>query len=163
MATQQEKAEFIRQATITANPEIVELKFGCGIRRFGDKGIKDVFVDLIARPQTNEVWIWRDSLGDDEPSDLFHFEADTQEIESWIIIGRPIRLADVLIATKRPLSNRTTNFHMGDETTFFLSYYDQIDKYHSAPWDLKNDSLEYQSPETISFLYQLLGGQDDTK
>lgn len=69
-------------------------------------------------------------------------------------IGRPIRLADVLLAMKNdniPLVEEDSwNVKVG---TYDVATLIQI-------WNLKDDNLDEQSIETIQFLYDLLVGGD---
>lgn len=65
--------------------------------------------------------------------------------------GRPIRLADVLLAIGR----RGDRWNIGGDGCF--NHLDQFNNWQKvAQWNLKSDTLSAQSPETIDFLYELL-------
>lgn len=64
-----------------------------------------------------------------------------------LIVHRKVRLADVLLAYKE--SKRGEVLGQGKRETMILRIV--------YKWDLKKDSLESQSPETLSFLSSLLG------
>lgn len=72
--------------------------------------------------------------------------------------GRPIRLADVLLAfSTKPISAafRDDGRLMIQKGSEWLSAMDVPNKLF-INWDLANDSLDNQSPETIEFLINLL-------
>lgn len=77
------KLQTIRQACIEANPEIVELKFGC---EFESKGEKFIFI--------RDDGVSYQVMFPEEYVSGFARENDIK------IIGRPITLADVLMAVK---------------------------------------------------------------
>ena len=119
--------EKIRQAVIKANPEIVELKFGCEVE-FNDSS-REVIIGIslenieVERVQTRT-----------------HYQIGVSNITE--IIGRPIRLADVLLAIGK-------NDPMGRNG--IQDYMDILIK-----WKLKDDNLDNQSKECIEFIHGLL-------
>lgn len=131
--TTQEKINLIREKCIAANPAIMELGFGCEVRQ-GKK------VDQI----------WRMTPGTSFPRgySLVHFTGaffpDRKDAvsKSFEILGRPIRLADVLLVLKDKVgaSQNVTKLVYG------IGIY----------WRMKKDDLRDQSPECIDFLYSLL-------
>jgi len=130
--TTQEKIEAIQAKCIEANPEIVELKFGCEVI-IETRGIKLICV----------VWRVVNALDGNgvESIKLLHTE---QSVIDWDrrameIIGRSIRLADVLLATQK-------------EQRLFL---DNSSVYRGY-WNLHKDDLTQQSEETIDFIVGLL-------
>jgi len=59
---------------------------------------------------------------------------------------REIRLADVLLASP------DVEIRLSKPIVLFVDY----DKHTDAQWNLRQDSLDSQSPETIDFLFSLL-------
>lgn len=137
-----QKIETIRQACIKANPEIVELKFGCEVEtlNWGKVTITQNGDDYVE-------YILPDGTRGDEDTQIY-FEKEIQNI-----LGRPIRLADVLLAMEGKISNDSLSLHSGGYRDF-LWYQDE--KIQINFWNLLKDSLSDQSEETINFLYQLL-------
>jgi len=140
MTPRQENLETIRAAAIKANPEIVELKFGCHIttRR---SGTRLVFAEHDGN--ANEYGLcYYPRLG-----------GGTQHIrlEGVGIIGRPIRLADVLFAIdrRRPLKQRWAVRYDG-------LFFDERNNKWGGVWSVRADTLEEQSDECIAFLADLL-------
>lgn len=123
--------ETIRQACIRANPDITELKFGCELKR--------------KRPlNKTQGWVITGGfLG------IVYWNGNRTAIlempGAYEIIGRPIRLADVLLAIPKGNNgydfNTSANFLYRDGDVF---------------WDIRKDDLTFQAPETIKFLYELL-------
>lgn len=142
----QEKIETIKQACIKANPEIMELKMGCVVNsKTGDEFYdSEEYKDRICLAvglYPKDSWYGKSGQENLRISDsviLRHFE----------ILGRPIRLADVLLAIAnidaRLKLNRGANIIriFGSETML--------------EWNLLKDSLTDQSLETIDFIYNLL-------
>lgn len=162
----QGEIETIRQACIKANPEIMELKFGCRILAGGllsDTG-------FIIRPYTefgnekeNKYLYWNDSIN----------EARILREKDFEILGREIRLADVLLALDKKFGMkygeiRSVGISNGifkwcklrngaDEAFENLVWSERWGKNGKMYfWDLLHDNLELQSKETINFLAELL-------
>lgn len=134
--THQEKLAFIRAKCIEANPEIVELKFGCLVRCMDYVGMEDT------RRYAGVIW---DRENDcyvqkviDSKEQLFTMDFRHE------IIGRPIRLADIILL----LCNGKQ-----EEIEF-------IEDYHLTEllqrWNLRKDDLNEQDEAAISFLYDVL-------
>lgn len=135
----------IREACVSANPEIMELKFGCRFKfpsdKYGvflnDKEWKKAkfLVDLpLLAPHYDELF-WDDMV----------------DVE---ILGRPIRLADILLATEQ----KWVTFYSASLSSFGKKtksegavLYQIIQK-----WNLRKDSLEDQSDECVAFISSLL-------
>ena len=133
-----EKIETIRQTCIKANPEIVELKFGCeAIVMFGAEPYR---LKLIYQKPIG-TWVTLQSHTED-PRTYFHriWTLKKTEVvnEKTTIVGRTIRLADVVLAQKE-INNDPIPLA-------------QIIAY----WNLRTDDLTQQSSECIDFLYDLL-------
>lgn len=131
--------EIVREACVKASPAILALEFGCRIKcRVGKS--KTVF--------ENEFYVGEPifALQEGERPYFRNHLAMRIPKESIVeIIGRPIRLADVLVAISDPRLIITS--HRGEF---------RWEGVESAYWDLKNDDLEKQSPECIDFLTSLL-------
>jgi hypothetical protein len=135
------KLDTIRRKCIEANPEIVELRFGCKLRH--DSG--DMYT--VVRKERGD-WIKTLELGDD----------DSVMLKFCEILGRPIRLADVLLAMRVEHSEYSVS-----SAGYFeeWSLNQPPDVFHltansSARWNLVEDDLTKQSEQTIDFLYELL-------
>jgi hypothetical protein len=111
--TRTERLNAIRQACIRENPEIVELKFGCAVEF--DWGASATVVSVHADGSLYTTW----------------GKSKVPRKHVKVIVGRPIRLADVLLAT--------------DTTARVVSH-----------WDWKHDDLTEQSEECLAFLASLL-------
>lgn len=128
----QQKLEAVRQACIKANPEIVELKFGCDV---------EIVIGSVACPATivqkNYAGNWLVLIAGQT--------ATYKDKQIYKIIGRPIRLADVLLALnwKWIAITSTGSFMVGSAES-------------SLRWDLLADDLTKQSPEMVDLLYGLL-------
>ncbi|KKL61319.1 hypothetical protein LCGC14_2196490 [marine sediment metagenome] len=129
-----DKVEFIRQQAIKANPEIVELKFGCEVIIKDGKNGK-----IIYESDTGTLVI----AGRELP---ITFKGSVTEI-----IGRPIRLADVLYAIKekQKLYHKDLIGLIEDKMINVM-----------LSWNLKDDNLENQYEETIDFIYKILKHHD---
>ena len=141
-----QKIEAIREACIQANPEIVELKFGCEVYRGAKEGQREFisgrFNDTIALTCISQF------------GDFLPIEVPTALIPQWKIIGRPIRLADVLVAIlehpeKKIREKKWSNLRK-------MLGYDEEGNHEYIHWNLRKDSLDDQSDATIDFLFELL-------
>lgn len=137
----QENLTTIREACIKANPEIMELKFGCEVM-YGDD-VQEPRRVTIGNPyavENNKVF---NPWNRDDTSDLFE------------ILGRPIRLADVLLAIKNMLIVVDAEGHFYRCEMKLSDKVPKIGKY-LGEWNLRDDNLEHQTPETIAFIANLL-------
>src|ERR1700754_4943604 len=117
----QKKIEVIRQACIKANPEIVELKFGCEI-------------DDHEMAQS-VIYLGQTSVGGDLcfiPSicDTLHSDLRTEDSTKAEVLGRPIRLADVFLLLKE-------RYPIKDRKLGYRAYLDRI----LELYDLRADDL----------------------
>lgn len=145
------KLQAIREAVIKAVPEILELKFGCEIFREGAQKkefICGMFSDKVALVRVDELGTWM-------PFEIPMPPAS----QEWIVIGRPIRLADVMIAWAKRRADLVASPSFQKEGLCCLVPAPGCEC-PIAPgytyWNLRKDSLEDQSEETIEFLYKLL-------
>lgn len=137
MKTHKEKIAAIRAKCIEANPSILDLVFGCEINVSNDLG---------------------EYVGEFLNAHYIQFKKypvpqilNKNECPNFEIIGRPIRLADVLSAIKQGTS------YAVDARGEFVKF-ENDDDYEDlgVKWNLRNDDLTKQSPETINFIYNLL-------
>ena len=135
-----DQIQFISEKCIAANPEIVELHIG-----------------VLARQQgTMRLFLWNRRTW--EAADD-HRHTIGRSVFSGEILGRPIRLADVLLAmevNKTFAKQVPSGAYRGSKTsalTFLVGRKNRL-------WNLRADDLEKQSKETISFLYRLLEGDN---
>lgn len=137
MISTTEKISAIREACCAANPEIKELKFGC-------EGIEDgkKFVNL-----GDGSWQMKDK-------EFWGFSSVSPEK----ILGRPIRLTDVLLAIDAkgdPRGNYVkVNGRLGGAWGEYIK---------EISWNLRKDSIDDQDEVTISFLYEVLVGNKDDR
>jgi len=125
--------EKLRKKIIEAVPEIVELKFGCEVKM----GTKQVFIVVGMMPNGDPITVKKEGAYDSTKQG-----ADVEKIDGKIeIIGRHIRLADVLYATLSLVVDGKGRKRRTDIVEM---------------WNLKDDNLDHQSPETILFLDNLL-------
>lgn len=147
-----QQIETIRQACIKANPSILDLVFGCEFCRFSDKGIVDVLASLQAHMDGGFTVAMqrKGTIG------FNHYSTTRDDVESWVILGRPIRLTDVLLATEKrwrtmygvnPIDGLKRDIPLREGEMLY---------YICSKWNLLKDDLREQSPETIEFIYNLL-------
>ena len=116
------KLETIRKACISANKSILDLKFGCEVLFQNETYI------FLTGDKTIDNW-FKVILKNNNEGRMFLTYS-----EEYKIIGRPIKLSDVVLI---------------DE--FSSSRYVILDL-----WDKRNDNLEKQHPKTIDFIYNLI-------
>jgi len=145
-----QKYEAVRKAVIAAVPEIMELKFGCEIKIF-DKVRRVVRFGL--EPDKEYVWF---EFQDSEPG--FRKMMTKLELELMNdvkILGRPIRLADVLVAIgKQPVPRYWCAVDCDGD--FYDMEHEGIALSNGYRWNLRQDNLSLQSLETIDFLHSIL-------
>lgn len=118
--------EKLKQVIIKANPEITKLTFGCEIEVAGHKAL--VISSMF------------------EPSLLVKLGGDAIKIdEKYKILGRPIRLADVLLAMRKKVYDKSGHYRDPKWEQDIIKI-----------WNLKDDNIDNQSDETKKFLEDLL-------
>lgn len=135
----------IRDRVIAAVPEIMDLKFGCQIKtldgvEFYGVGLQDGFD--------------KGSLSSVDEGCGCCSSHRTYSLGEYEILGRPIRLTDVLMTIGIAKCGELVDIRLfGDPVpcSIFLPNWDITFK-----WNLLTDDLNLQSPETIEFLYNLL-------
>ena len=138
-----DKIKFIQEKCIEANPEIVELKFGCEIKHN-------------ASPKDDGRYV--------SEKDGNHWYCTNEGViypileEHIEIIGRPIRLADVLMAISS--LNKGNKINDFNKLEYGISgggfYIGNCITHDSMDWYLKDNNLENQPEETIDFIYDIL-------
>lgn len=144
MITEQ-KLQAIRRKCVEANPEIMELRDGCIVQYeyvHGGVSMQGAFFGRMFGSEKDDQWGLRVKNCVMPIPNKTHFE------KTAIRLGRPVRLADVLLAWKASRPTDVRYWHSN------ASGCDQDGIISS--WDLRNDSLNDQSPETIDFLFRLL-------
>lgn len=145
--TFQEKRQAVEAAIKKAVPEIMELKFGCRVRK---KFLKTDFVysvreyfqtGTVLRQKRNTLGsvLWVGVLFD---SNMRPTDCDKLDLE---ILGRPITLEDVLRAM--PTGGYNAKMWLMNDGTFWLT--DDIEWHLGKP-------LSEQSDEVIEFLHSIL-------
>lgn len=145
----------IREACIKANPEIMEFKFGCEIEfivqidwRKVSAGLRSTKIFFIGIDEDSNKCYW-------SPEKSFLMvDPNEEKMRGYTILGRPIRLADVLLAMEKKVKDKSTN------NTEYLSNEMQY-LWESAKdiihlWNLREDDLSKQSAECLEFLANLL-------
>lgn len=130
-----EKIEAIRQKCIEANPSILDLVFGCEIDIGGVNWVllkKDGEMRIIYLLRRDTCFIWQIT------------ETELELLRLVKNIGRPIRLADVLVMAGREWE-LVNNGTMPQQIIKIIYL-----------WNLHTDDLTKQSPETIDFLFSIL-------
>jgi len=128
--------EELKKVIQEAVPEIMELKFGC-------------VVYFMGMPTTylNSLYVWAAK----RPIEVC---AEEEDIE---ILGRPIRLADVLLAMQDIWRTRYNSSEVSDKWKELAKAKEGELLYAIVfQWNLKDDNLDHQSEETIEFLHKLL-------
>lgn len=172
------KLETIRQACIKANPQILELGFGCELNVYYGEDINKREAILLEKGEHIA-----DSFpgGGEHQQDYVPYEKvwlkepyvdceqclDTDKDTNWVIfeiLGRPIRLADVLLAIQagnwieknRTWSISTSGLFFPYEMVGAGDEWDKEMNGKRPTWNLLKDRLEDQSDETLTFLAELL-------
>ena len=166
--TTTEAEKVVREACIAANPEIMEFKFGCLVKvSFGDdpnlrdatlleKG-EDMFDSFPGGGDHEQTYVPYEVVYLDEPYTDCPQTLDTRENGNWLIIeiiGRPIRLADVMNAIYESDNIRIVGVSGGGR---FLEWQSNGDCFTETEivWNMLKD-LSDQSDETKLFLAELL-------
>ena len=126
--------EQLKAVIQAANPEIMELRFGCEVAT--PEGLKV----LIGKSRTGCL-LGNYRLGYSEP----YLDRDIKSL------GRPIRLADVLLALYGTMDPRAITVNTRGQIAI-----DDGRALVYCFWNLKDDNLDHQSDETKQFLVDLL-------
>ncbi len=141
--THQENIEAVRRACVAANPSIMELGFGCEV----------INQYSVLGRVTNKGFVVRNS------ENYIHVQVERGDVsfaEAWLveeftILGRSIRLADVLLAM--PSNSVIKINNLGGFSWLIDGEWKDI----AMPrYNLLKDDLSLQSQETVEFLASLL-------
>lgn len=147
MPTKEEKIEYIRQKCIEANPSIKDLVFGChfmGRSAFGDP--YDTHLVFENWKEKRNTIRCLGPLGNQCVWDIGNIE----------IIGREIRLADVLLAINKVEKAWLGDWVINSRGHFVKQYINGLHVAEAARYNFLKDSLSDQDEACISFLYELL-------
>jgi len=142
----------LKQVIQKANPEIMELKFGCRIiekrTTLGWKGI------IMSETGQSKAYSKAYSKNFSKDTDEYYiYYPESVGISSWLktdeikSLGRPIRLADVLIVIEK-LDKALHFCHLAKELCARGGLLEL--------WNLKDNNLDSQSDETKQFLIDIL-------
>jgi hypothetical protein len=165
--SQDKNIEIIRRACIKANPDILKLEFGCRVSMTENTSLQRTIqgtVTHFSMPNEGGRLInWHI-----KPDNKTKFENFGEVIGGFTnnteILGRPIRLADVLLAIQEadtPMSIETSIIkNLKNDPNNLYIYYRMMDGEHvSFEWNLRKDNLHDQSPECLEFLANLLSNK----
>jgi len=134
----EQQLAFIRQECVEANPEIVALKFGCEVTNKAGHRVR------IYAAHGNSIR----TLDLDSGQGIK--EQTTVSLRE--VHGRPIRLADVLLAVPHLKPRDHRNIVRGQaESAGNVGFVTVV-----CEWNLRKDDLTEQSDECVAFLYELL-------
>jgi len=133
----------LKEAIQKANPSIMNLEFGCVILE--NTGLEVIFMGK--NNEEEDTYTGVNKSNNLLTSPLRLYIKDIKEI-----IGRPITLADVLIALEKQFKNKKIQFSITAKDILFS---EPILENEIIAWNLKED-LGGQSPETIKLLTKLL-------
>lgn len=136
-----------------AVPSIMDLKFGCEVEHF----LKGTAVILKVHQYE----------GESDCYDVAYYRLPEMIVErtpfnNWKILGRPIRLSDVLVAIYKMRNSKESVFVRQDGVIFrWEKFTEGGDGHHGVvstyvEWNLLDDDLNHQSEETLKFLTELL-------
>ena len=148
--------EIIRKACVKANPSIMDLVFGCEIKLDNKKNAVLYYEKGGSSFDGENTEYYEGALCLYSEEGEFLTYGDESEykmpkINDIEILGRPIRLADVLLAVGFK-TKKMNYFHSVDKEDH-LCLGNWVD---TVRWNLRKDSLTDQSPETINFLAEIL-------
>lgn len=162
--------DIIRKACIATDPSILDLKFGCEVKMllgdwYGEIGHVEYPCSKCPKHK-----LYKNCTEDCDPDDAVSVVTNPdEEPKEWIfinngkdfeILGRPIRLADVLLAIAKCKKNWNSeewgvcDIQLSDFVPDFVGM-DSNEKGGCA-WNLLQDNLTLQSEPTLEFLAKLL-------
>lgn len=148
--------EKIKAACVKVNPKIMELAFPCRlmwadcdwivIAECGKCKKHKRYKSCNEDCDFDDAYeLWTQDGGGDMPYSLTFTKA---EVEKMYNLGRPVSLADVLLAMGKPVKYMTTSGLVG-------TIHKDVVRVLSL-WDFRKDDLEQQSDETLEFISSLL-------
>jgi len=162
----QQKLAFIREKCIEANPEIVELKFGCQVSVpyfVQEHQIRLIGSNPMVFPDGKVAIMDQGSYVGNEACKHFFKDKAFHTFESGVdIIGRPITLADVLLALQA-VEDGGLKYGINAYGAFKVNWLKENVYTEETRgrvkgcvcWDFKK-TLEDQDETTISFIYDVL-------
>lgn len=139
--------EKIRKACISANPEILALKFGCKLQHKDYSDTIHIFLNIKECGWMQAIQLFNDFVVD-------------IKLDKYKVIGRPIQLADVLLALDKSPDIKAVvsdkgHFRVLDNCLYGQKIVKAGKGQIACDWNLKKP-LEEQSKETIDFIAGLL-------
>jgi len=163
--TTQDKKQFVSRKIIEACPDILDLKFGCKVEI---EGLEYLYLGNNPNRNINSIIAGNKDIEREDverrhclmDNNKFYCEKIVSEYSNdnstnieFKIIGRPIQLADVLIAMQEADTTYKGLFNITNMTMYEHIGYKLGDKLFF--WHPKLN-LDNQSDETINFLYELM-------
>lgn len=137
----------VREKVIAANPSILDLQFGCAVHWQKTKeGFSRIFVNFSEPEKFGKKYSIIAST-DNLTSKHVKWGRVAVKTEDLIILGRPIRLTDVLLA----MEGFGVRRYSGGDNRIGDKFADLFEC-----WNLLDDDLSHQSQETIDFLAEIL-------
>lgn len=125
--------KLIQEKIVETVPEILEAKLGCEMLWQGEKFI------FISEGMAGLYTIFNERC-----------HAVHATPNKCVILGRPIRLSDVLTTL------RGKNIEWGTFSKIIVVLCCGGNRAAGKPWNLRKDSLDDQSPETLQFIHSIL-------
>ncbi len=155
----------IRERVVASQPSILDLVFGCEF--LSPKGLKTKVTvlkhsdcDYYRVENTLDIAFYSDAVSEDGRK----IRRNSASEELWEILGRPIRLADVFTTIEKlkvvVYPNGRSHPHNISITTNGMVLNEN--NMHLFEWNLKEDDLSKQNPETLEFLATLLTTKGDS-
>lgn len=153
------KLEQLRKVIVEVVPGILDLDFGCEVKGFSEALGRTFILAYGQDSKTGFCTVfpekWKE-MNLERPIYGCSWQLPAKmKIER---IGRPIRLADVLLAIETfPKGGETDLSTFGDE--MLIGHYEKSGRngyYSKAYYNLRKDDLSLQSEEFIDFLHSLL-------
>lgn len=146
-----DKYQKLKKVIQEANPEIMELKFGCNA--IWDNSLGDDIPCTIIEKSYKNYWVI--GLKSSEGDSLIIRSVKRREIKE--ILGREIRLADVLIAL-----DKVRNIHIAVGTPGWLYNVEiLVLQSREETWDLLQNNLDLQSDRLKQGLIDLLVSKEE--
>lgn len=155
MKSKQTMIQEIREKCIEFNPSIIDLQFGCKAKK-GDEDMTYIgyFLDRTSWGNGEMMYSF---LKDDG----IIFRCMSDDLGRFPLIGREIRLADILLAISSSKGDEAWEYAIDSLGRFMRDWGESRHEALSRHWDIRNDSLDSQSEDTISFIHSLLFDNKD--
>lgn len=153
------KYQALKSKIIKANPEIVDLKFGCEIKGFSEALGRTFFLEKGKDNSSEWIAVYPENgiKGNLLERPIYSISASFPAKIEYEILGRPIRLADVLLAMQKLEDDDDDRNWVVNRFGEFLKDREDIPAVDvGMTWNLKKDDLDLQTDETKQFLINLL-------